>query len=407
MAFPRKRRPASPQSTPGSDRETGDTPSGERLQKVLAAAGIGSRRECETLILEGRVEVDKTVVTELGRRVDPAEHEIRVDGVALTNPRRLYIALNKPVGVVCTNYDPDGRTRVIDLIKTDQRLFPVGRLDRTSEGLILVTNDGELANRLTHPRYGVAKKYLVRVAGQPTQEQLESLLHGVHLAEGFAKASAIHVKKRQKQCTDMEITLDEGKNREIRRLLARVGHKVVRLKRIAMGSLKLGELRSGEYRKLTDDELRELKECIARAKAAAKSPPRVTGKIRPSRPPKTGGRTGPKGRPTKAGGVARTGGAGRAGNASGRSATRPARPDQAARPGTRPPRPVRPVTSVPPAGAQGSILGYDDSEGSPPPSRDKEKGKGKPRPPFAFQPKPQGKSTGKGKGRFPRRKPRS
>src|SRR4029079_14938431 len=182
----------------------------ERLQKVLAAAGLGSRRRCEDLIREGRVEVDRQVVTELGTRVDASRQEIRVDGESLRPSKRLYFAVNKPVGVVSTNRDPSGRSRVIDLVPTDQRVFAVGRLDRSSEGLILVTNDGEFANRITHPRYGVEKTYLVRVAGAPDQRQLARLKRGVHLAEGYAKAQSIAVKRKHGQSTDLMIVLNEG-----------------------------------------------------------------------------------------------------------------------------------------------------------------------------------------------------
>src|SRR5207244_7472069 len=185
------------------DEHDGGDERGDRLQKVLAAAGLGSRRDCEDLIREGRVEVDKKVVTELGTRVDPTQQEIRVDGEALRRPKRLYFAVNKPIGVVTTNFDPSGRPRVIDLVPTEERVFAVGRLDRSSEGLILVTNDGEFANRLTHPRYGVEKAYLVRVAGAPDQRQLAKLKKGVHLAEGFARAHSIAVKKKHGHTTDL------------------------------------------------------------------------------------------------------------------------------------------------------------------------------------------------------------
>jgi 23S rRNA pseudouridine2605 synthase len=168
----------------------------ERLQKVLAAAGVASRRQCEELIVAGRVEVDREVVTKLGTCVDATRQEIRVDGTPLRKPRRYYYAVNKPVGVVSTNSDPAGRTRVIDLVPGHQRLFTVGRLDRSSEGLILVTNDGNLANRLSHPRYEIPKTYLVRVAGSPDQETLAKLRKGVHLAEGVAKAASVRVKNR-------------------------------------------------------------------------------------------------------------------------------------------------------------------------------------------------------------------
>jgi 23S rRNA pseudouridine2605 synthase len=236
-----------------------DEPShGERLQKVLAAAGVGSRRKCEDLIREGRVEVNRQVITELGTRVDPSRQEIRVDGESLRPSKRLYFAVNKPVGVVSTNRDPSGRSRVIDLVPTDQRVFAVGRLDRSSEGLILVTNDGEFANRITHPRYGVEKTYLVRVAGAPDQRQLARLKKGVHLAEGFARAQSIHVKKKHGHSTDLIIVLNEGRNREIRRILARVGHKVLALKRIAVGPVKLGDLPVGGWRRVMPDEVESL-----------------------------------------------------------------------------------------------------------------------------------------------------
>ena len=214
----------------------------ERLQKVLASAGLGSRRECEELILQGRVEVDGQVADQLGTRVDPAVQQIRVDGDAVRISRRVYFAVNKPPGVVTTNRDPSGRPRVVDLVRTDERVFAVGRLDRSSEGLILVTNDGELSNELTHPRYGVTKVYRVRVAGQPSAEVLQRLRRGIHLAEGVAKVAAIIVRKRYQQSTDLEVTLNEGRNREIRRILARVGHKVLGLKRIAFGPIKLANL---------------------------------------------------------------------------------------------------------------------------------------------------------------------
>lgn len=234
----------------------------ERLQKVLAAAGIGSRRDCEELILEGRVEVDGEIVQTLGTRVDPLSQRIRVDGTTLPTPKRVYYMLNKPTGVLCTNNDPSGRARAVDLIRSNERLFTVGRLDQGSEGLILLTNDGELANRLTHPRYGVQKVYRVRVAGSPEPAVLGKLKKGVHFADGFAKVSDVKVKSRLKQSTDLEIVLNEGRNREIRRLLARIGHKVLSLTRIAMGPLRLADLPSGAHRTLTRDEVKALRNAV-------------------------------------------------------------------------------------------------------------------------------------------------
>lgn len=263
-------------SEPAQPRRSGSDPTRshlERLQKVLAAAGVGSRRECESYITDGRVDVDGQIVTELGTRVDPSVQKIRVDGQQLHVARRVYYALNKPVGVVCTNRDPEGRTRVIDLFGGDERLFTVGRLDRSSEGLLLVTNDGDFANRLAHPRYGVLKVYRVRVAGVPTRESLDQLRRGVYLAEGVVRVEGLRVIKSYKQSTDLEIVLSEGLNREIRRMLARIEHKVMSLKRIAIGPIRLAELPTGAYRKLTADELEQLsekalKKQLAKAKAA-------------------------------------------------------------------------------------------------------------------------------------------
>ncbi|MGA2033097.1 MAG: pseudouridine synthase, partial [Thermoguttaceae bacterium] len=224
--------PARPPASPHGD--------GQRLQKVLAAAGLGSRRKCEELITSGRVEVDRRVVMQLGTRVNAAQQEIRVDGEPLSMGHRVYYAVNKPVGVVSTNWDPAGRPRIVDLLPSlGARLFSVGRLDLSSEGLIVMTNDGELANQLTHPRYGVAKTYLVQVAGRPSEEVLDTLRRGVHLAEGVARAEQVTIKSHYKESSLLEMVLREGRNREIRRLLARVGHKVLRLVRVAIGPVRL------------------------------------------------------------------------------------------------------------------------------------------------------------------------
>ncbi len=260
-------------STSSNQTPPGTTASGERLQKVLAAAGIGSRRECEQLIREGRVEVNRKVADELGVRVDPLSDEIRVDGAAVRHTRRVYYAVNKPSGVVCTSRDPSGRLKVIDLVKSDERLFTIGRLDRSSEGLIIVTNDGELANRLMHPRYGVQKTYAVSVAGDPSPQELKKLRRGVYLAEGMARVANLRVKRRRKQTSDLEIVLDEGRNREIRRILARIGHKVLRLKRTAIGTLKLGDLPVGAHRRLTREEVRNLRRRVERKPARSSGGP--------------------------------------------------------------------------------------------------------------------------------------
>ena len=230
-----------------------------RLQRVMASAGIGSRRECELIIEEGRVEIDGQIVTKLGIKVDPTKQEIYVDAQRLVVQGLQYFILNKPPGVVSTSKDPSGRARVIDLIKTENRVYNVGRLDKASEGLILVTNDGDLANRLTHPRYGIEKKYQVQVAGIPAPQELRKLEQGVYLAEGVARAAKVKFLKKAKNGCWLEMILDEGRNREIRRMLASIGHKVRTLKRVAIGPLKLGDLPVGAHRRLFPNELRALK----------------------------------------------------------------------------------------------------------------------------------------------------
>jgi len=252
----------------------------QRLQRVMASAGVGSRRECEIIIEEGRVEVDGRVVATLGTKVDPEKQKISVDGERLKVQRLQYFMLNKPPGIVSTASDPSGRLRVIDLIKTNLRVYNVGRLDQSSEGMILVTNDGELANRLTHPRYGIEKKYLVQVDGCPTRSALKQLEEGMYLAaEGkhkAVKAKAVQVKfvKRLKSTAWLEIILDEGRNREIRRLLARIGHKVRTLRRIGIGPLRLGEVPLGAHRELSTAELKALRKAVENVVAKKKKPVR-------------------------------------------------------------------------------------------------------------------------------------
>jgi len=266
-------------------------PRGERLQKVLAAAGIASRRECEQIVLEGRVEVDGQVVTRLGTRVDPQHQEIRVDGTALPRTRLQYYIINKPQGVVTTSRDPWARTRVIDLAPEKAgRLFAVGRLDMSSEGLVLLTNDGDLANRLAHPRYGIEKTYQVQVAGDVSHDVMEKLRSGVWLAEGRVRPERAQISRRYKQSTILDIVLREGKNREIRRILAALGHKVQRLRRIAIGPLRLGDLPLGQARALEHHELKRLKEAAHRPPGSsvdsAKEEAAPRQESGPNRPPR-------------------------------------------------------------------------------------------------------------------------
>ena len=264
-----------PARQPSESGEAAGQP-GQRLQKVLAAAGIGSRRQCEVLIEEGRVEVDRQVVTKLGTRVDPHGHEVRVDGQVLRRPKLAYFLVNKPPGVISTSRDPAGRLRVIDLLGEEQRLFTVGRLDKSSEGLLLVTNDGDLAHRLLHPSFAVERAYEVVVAGEPTREAIDQLRQGIHLAEGRVRVVRLRVKRRQKRSTVLEMVLAEGRNREIRRMAARIGHKVMSLKRIGFGPLRLGELPSGAYRPLNRTELQKLRDLAGREGGRRTSPRKKT-----------------------------------------------------------------------------------------------------------------------------------
>ena len=247
-----------------------------RLQKVLAAAGYGSRRACEEIILEGRVEIDREICVELGTRVDLKAQMVRVDGTVIKPPRMRYFLLNKPVGVVCTARDPWARMRVIDLIDSEERVFTVGRLDKASSGLMLVTNDGELANQLAHPRFGVTKTYQATVAGKPNAEAMAKLRKGIHLAEAVARVVTVKIRKAHPQKSVLDIVLAEGRNREIRRMLARVGHKVLQLKRTELGPIKLGEIPSGAYRELTPAEIKTLKQLSTKGPPKKRSGSRST-----------------------------------------------------------------------------------------------------------------------------------
>ncbi len=238
----------------------------ERLNKILAHAGIGSRRYCDQLIAAGRVVVDGQAVRDLGTKVDPQHQRVVVDRKPLRTEGHVYWAVNKPKGYLCTNHDPAGRPRVIELVPhVSQRVYTVGRLDEESEGLILLTNDGDLANRLMHPRYGVEKTYLVQVAGRPSRDDTEQLLKGIWLSEGRVHAKRIKQVRRQGDSTWLEIVLDEGKNREIRRMLAKLEHKVLNLKRLAIGPVHLGRLRGGKSRPVKGRELAALREVAEHA----------------------------------------------------------------------------------------------------------------------------------------------
>ena len=245
---------------PGGPREraVGEEPDGIRLNKALSAAGLGSRRAVEELMRAGRVAIDGEVVRDMGRRVDPARDRVEVDGSRVVLDQRLrYWMLNKPLGVVSTADDPQGRPTVVQLVPEEPRVYPVGRLDRDTEGLILLTNDGELANRLTHPRYGVQKRYLAEVERLP-RNTVARVQQGVELDDGLARAERARVVAGSGRRRMVEVVMVEGRKREVRRLLEAAGAPVRRLVRTAIGPLRLTGLAPGEYRPLRPEEVRGL-----------------------------------------------------------------------------------------------------------------------------------------------------
>lgn len=244
-----------------------------RLNKYLAHAGVGSRRHCDALVATGRVMVNGQPLRELGMQIDPETHAVCVDGQPVHAERAVYWLVNKPRGYLCTNHDPARRPLAIDLVPhVAQRVYTVGRLDESSEGLLLLTNDGELAFRLMHPRFGVEKTYDALVHGNPSKEDQQKLLQGVWLSDGHVHARRVKRLKKQGDSTWMRIVLAEGKNREIRRMLARLGHKVLRLKRIAIGPVRIGNLKPGKARKLTMDELEDLRLAANRQRRSETQP---------------------------------------------------------------------------------------------------------------------------------------
>lgn len=230
-----------------------------RLQKFLAEAGIASRRASEQYIVEGRVEVNGRTVTELGTKIDPDRDKISVDGKLLRTKRKLYIALNKPTGYICSRRDPEKRDTVGDLLPKEwAHLFPVGRLDYASEGLIFLTNDGDFSLKLTHPRYGVRKKYRVTIEGRVDQELADRFTKGISHEGEMLRAERVRVLATNNSASLLEIELAEGKNRELRRMFEVLGRIVTKLQRIQIGPIKLGELRVGRWRTLTEAEIKSL-----------------------------------------------------------------------------------------------------------------------------------------------------
>jgi 23S rRNA pseudouridine2605 synthase len=243
----------------------------ERLQRALARAGLGSRRTCEELIARGGVRVNGKVAT-LGDKVDPERDRVTLDGAAINlDPGVRYLKLNKPAGVLTTMRDQQGRTDIRTFLPEEgPRVFPVGRLDRDTEGLLLLTNDGELANRLLHPSFGIEKEYLAEVEGVPTPAQLRQVRSGVELDDGVARARSVRSVDARGGLAQLSLVMTEGRKREVRRLMAAVGLPVRRLVRLRVGPIGLGKLRPGEVRELAIEELLDLQRVVAKAERRAR-----------------------------------------------------------------------------------------------------------------------------------------
>ncbi|MGE0880592.1 MAG: pseudouridine synthase [Acidimicrobiia bacterium] len=239
------------------DADSTDPDGGERLQKVLARLGYGSRRTCEDLIRDGRVTVDGDVA-ELGRRIDIESARVEIDGSPVpTRPGLVYFLLNKPAGVVTTASDPQGRTTVVDLVPDETRVFPVGRLDADTEGLLILTNDGDLTHRLTHPSFGVEKEYLADIVGVPSKAALRRLREGIELEDGLTSPAKVAFDGGL-----LRITIHEGRNRQVRRMCDAIGHPVRRLVRVRIGPLRDQRLKPGQWRPLSLTEIQALQAAV-------------------------------------------------------------------------------------------------------------------------------------------------
>ena len=230
-----------------------------RLQKFLAEAGVASRRHCEELIEAGNVSVNGQTVRILGTKIDPEQDRVTVDGQPVAIEQKVYIALNKPAGVLCTNRDTHQRKRAVDLLpRSMPRLYTVGRLDKDTEGLLLLTNDGTFSLRLTHPRYKMRKTYLVEVGGELNNAEIARLLEGVRSEGEWLRAEKVFAVRTKMNATELRLILGEGKKRQIRRMMLVIGHPVKRLVRLAIGPVELGNLAISQWRYLTHEEIRKL-----------------------------------------------------------------------------------------------------------------------------------------------------
>jgi 23S rRNA pseudouridine2605 synthase len=256
-----------------------------RLQKLIAGTGLASRRKAEDLIAAGRVMVNGKTVTELGTKVDPARDHVKVDGKHLSAAQPfVYLMLHKPKNVVSTLDDPGGRTTVKDYLRgVSVRVFPVGRLDFDSEGLMLLTNNGELAQAMLHPRYHVPKTYLIKVKGVLTDDEIRSLEQGVRLEDGMTGPAQVKKVRKVEANSWLEITIREGRKHQVKRMLDAVGHPVIKLLRIRMGSLALGDLQPGEFRFLTDREANALRQLVEERVASVEQTAPTDARHRPER----------------------------------------------------------------------------------------------------------------------------
>ncbi|MEW6159050.1 MAG: pseudouridine synthase [Verrucomicrobiota bacterium] len=243
-----------------------------RLQKLLAESGVASRRASERIMTEGRVTVNGQIVRELGSKVDPNHDDVRVDGRPVKARRKLYVALHKPKGFICSRQDPLKRRSVYDLLPAEwTNLYTVGRLDFNSEGLIFLTNDGDFSLRLSHPRFGVRKKYLVTIEGRIEPDAFKKLTHGIKHEGDLLRAEQARLLKTSNAQSVLELVLAEGKNREVRRMFEAIGQTVLKLQRMQIGPIKLGELPTGKWRTLTEIEIKSLLAPSARKPGAGKS----------------------------------------------------------------------------------------------------------------------------------------
>jgi 23S rRNA pseudouridine2605 synthase len=255
----------------------------ERIQKILSRAGVASRRAAEELIREGRVRLNGKVVEHLGTRADPISDKLTVDGRPAVLNRLRYYLYHKPVGVISSMSDPEGRKSIGEVVReTRESLFPVGRLDFDSSGLVLLTNDGELGQMLTHPKYGVGKVYRVKVRGHMDEKTVARLANGVRLEDGLTLPAEVTLESRLDKKTRLVMTLHEGRQRQVRRMCEAVGHPVDKLSRISIGPLKLGRLPTGHKRELHQEEVAALWEFTRRSRPESRSPKLKAGRKPPS-----------------------------------------------------------------------------------------------------------------------------